>query len=168
MLLDSFASRKATFFASILSTCCLMALVIGLPLMHVHVQRITSIMLSQVDLCKVCFSLSPSPLTTHPHHTTPSPLPSRPSPRTSGNRWLSPDPVTSSRPNVKLHTATMEQLPVAPVVPVLKDLRVHEVQQVKTARTARTARLDDQDSTASTASTCQLHLQVPMPVRSVL
>lgn len=46
-------TRQATFTATVLSTAAIVAVIVGLPIMHMHVQRVTSAMLSEVELCKV-------------------------------------------------------------------------------------------------------------------
>jgi hypothetical protein len=53
-LLPAMGSRRATFLASVCSTVCLLAVVILLPLMHTYIQRVTTIMLTDVELCKAC------------------------------------------------------------------------------------------------------------------
>ncbi|CAJ0606708.1 unnamed protein product [Cylicocyclus nassatus] len=45
-------SRQATFTATVLSTVSIIVVIIGLPIMHMHIQRITSNMLSEVEMCK--------------------------------------------------------------------------------------------------------------------
>uniref|UniRef100_A0A1I7XC06 Col_cuticle_N domain-containing protein n=1 Tax=Heterorhabditis bacteriophora TaxID=37862 RepID=A0A1I7XC06_HETBA len=46
-------SRQATFIASVLSTVSVIAIIVGLPIMHVHIQKVTSIMMMDVELCKL-------------------------------------------------------------------------------------------------------------------
>ncbi|VDO16365.1 unnamed protein product [Haemonchus placei] len=46
------SSRLATFSASVLSTVSIISVIIGLPMMHMHIQKLTSEMMSEVELCK--------------------------------------------------------------------------------------------------------------------
>uniref|UniRef100_A0A1I8A061 Col_cuticle_N domain-containing protein n=1 Tax=Steinernema glaseri TaxID=37863 RepID=A0A1I8A061_9BILA len=47
------SSRRATFLASVASTVSVLTIIVALPLMHNYVQRTTSLMLSNVELCKL-------------------------------------------------------------------------------------------------------------------
>lgn len=49
-----FGSHGAVYTASICSTFSLMATIIVLPIMHNQVQQKLSLVLSNVELCKVC------------------------------------------------------------------------------------------------------------------
>lgn len=46
-------SRQATFAATVLSTVSVIVVILGLPMMHMHIQKLTSAMLSEVELCRV-------------------------------------------------------------------------------------------------------------------
>ncbi|KAJ1351379.1 hypothetical protein KIN20_007370 [Parelaphostrongylus tenuis] len=46
-------SRQATFTATVISTVSIIAVIVGLPIVHMHIQKVTSFMLMEVDLCKV-------------------------------------------------------------------------------------------------------------------
>ncbi|KAK0393406.1 hypothetical protein QR680_000196 [Steinernema hermaphroditum] len=47
------SSRRATFLASVASTVSVLTIIVALPLMHHYVQRTTSLMLSNVEMCKL-------------------------------------------------------------------------------------------------------------------
>ncbi|CAD6195821.1 unnamed protein product [Caenorhabditis auriculariae] len=44
--------RTATVVGSVVTTCSILSVLIGLPLLHTHVQKVTSVMLAEVEMCK--------------------------------------------------------------------------------------------------------------------
>ena len=57
--------RLATFVASLCSSVCVIAVIVALPLMHFHSQRVASIILAQVEQCKVSALLELNFLVNH-------------------------------------------------------------------------------------------------------
>ena len=44
--------RRQVFFTTVLSTTCTLVLIVALPLFHMHIQRVKTQMLADVDYCK--------------------------------------------------------------------------------------------------------------------